>query len=75
MNRLEEKARIGKAGTLAVQLSRFDVIVLDELAYLPFARSGRQLLFHLISNLDERISLRQSVALARTTIVRPTPIA
>ena len=33
VNRLEEEARIGKAGTLAVQLSRLDVVVLDELGY------------------------------------------
>ena len=57
VNRLEEEARIGKAGTLAVQLSRLDVVVLDELGYLPFARSGGQLLFHLVSKLYERTSV------------------
>ena len=41
VNRLEEEARIGKAGALAAQLSRLEVVVLDELGYLPFARSGR----------------------------------
>ena len=46
VNRLEEEARIGKAGTLAGQLSRLELVVLDELGYLPFARSGGQLLFH-----------------------------
>ncbi len=56
--RLEEEARIGKGGTLAAQLSRLDLIVLDELGYPPFARSGGgQLLFHLISKLYERTSL------------------
>src|ERR1700709_2504127 len=40
VNRLEEEARIGTAGTLAAQLSRLDLVVLDELGYLPFARSG-----------------------------------
>ena len=35
----------------------FDLIVLDELGYLPFARSGGQLLFHLISKLYERTSV------------------
>ena len=34
VNRLEEEAWIGKAGTLAVQLSRCDVVVLDEIGYL-----------------------------------------
>ncbi len=57
MNRLEEEARIGKAGTLAAHLSRLDVVVLDELGYLPFARSGGQLLFHLVSKLYERTSV------------------
>ena len=47
VNRLEEENRLGKAGTLATQLSRLEVVVLDELGYLPFARSGGQLLFHL----------------------------
>lgn len=57
VTRLEEETRIGKGGTLAAQLSRLDLIVLDELGYLPFARSGGQLLFHLISKLYERTSV------------------
>jgi DNA replication protein DnaC len=57
VTRLEEEARIGKAGSLAAQLSRLDLIVLDELGYLPFARSGGQLLFHLVSKLYERTSV------------------
>ena len=47
VNRLEEQSRLGKAGALAAQLARMDLVVLDELGYLPFARSGGQLLFHL----------------------------
>jgi DNA replication protein DnaC len=57
VTRLEEEARLGKAGALAAQLSRLDLVVLDELGYLPFARSGGQLLFHLISKLYERTSV------------------
>ena len=57
VNRLEEESRLGKAGALAAQLSRLEVIVLDELGYLPFARSGGQLLFHLVSKLYERTSV------------------
>lgn len=57
VNRLEEEGRIGKAGTLAAQLTRLDLVVLDELGYLPFARSGGQLLFHLISKHYERTSV------------------
>jgi DNA replication protein DnaC len=57
VTRLEAEARQGKSGALAAQLSRLDVVVLDELGYLPFARSGGQLLFHLISKLYERTSV------------------
>ena len=57
VNRLEEETRLGKAGALADQLCRLDLVVLDELGYLPFARSGGQLLFHLISKLYERTSV------------------
>jgi DNA replication protein DnaC len=57
VTRLEEETRIGKGGTLAAQLSRLDLIVLDELGYLPFARSGGQLPFRLISKLYERTSV------------------
>ena len=34
VNRLEEETRLGKAGALAAQLSRLDLVVLDELGYL-----------------------------------------
>jgi DNA replication protein DnaC len=57
VNRLEEEARLGKSGALAGQLARLDLVVLDELGYLPFARSGGQLLFHLISKLYEKTSV------------------
>ncbi len=57
VNRLEAEARTGKAGRLADQLNRLDLIVLDELGYLPFAQSGGQLLFHLISRLYEQTSV------------------
>ncbi|MBC7440942.1 MAG: ATP-binding protein [Ramlibacter sp.] len=57
VTRLEEETRIDKAGALAAQLARLDLVVLDELGYLPFARPGGQLLFHLISKLYERTSV------------------
>ena len=57
VNQLEDEARRGKAGALAAQLSRLDLVVLDELGYLPFAQSGGQRLFHLISKLYERTSV------------------
>ena len=54
---VDHLARRGKTGALAAQLSRLDVVVLDELGYLPFAQSGGQRLFHLISKLYERTSV------------------
>jgi DNA replication protein DnaC len=44
-------------GRLAEYLTRMDFIILDELGYLPFAQTGGQLLFHLISRLYERTSV------------------
>jgi DNA replication protein DnaC len=57
VNQLEAEARAGKAGRLATQLSRMDLVILDELGYLPFPRAGGQMLFHLISRLYERTSV------------------
>jgi hypothetical protein len=51
VNRLETETRNGRQGWLAEHLTRMDFIVLDELGYLPFAQSGGQLLFHLVSRL------------------------
>ncbi len=57
VNKLEAETRAGKAGRIADQLTRLDLIVLDELGYLPFAKAGGQLLFHLISRLYEQTSI------------------
>jgi len=57
VNRLESEARAGRQGRLADYLTRMDFVVLDELGYLPFAQTGGQLLFHLISRLYERTSI------------------
>jgi len=63
-NRLELEAHQGRSGKLAEHLSRLDLLVLDELGYLPFARTGGQLLFHLVSRLDERTSIMVTTNLA-----------
>jgi DNA replication protein DnaC len=57
VNRLDAEARTGRQGRLIDHLSRFDFVTCDELGYLPFAQTGGQLLFHLISRLYERTSV------------------
>ena len=64
VNRLEAEGRSGRQGRMADYLSRVDFIVLDELGYLPFAQSGGQLLFHLISRLYEQTSVIVTTNLA-----------
>jgi len=64
VNRLENETRAGRQGRLAEYLTRIDFVVLDELGYLPFAQSGGQLLFHLISRLYERSSILLTTNLA-----------
>lgn len=57
VNALEQEKAANKAGQIAGRLLKLDLILLDELAYLPFSPSGGALLFHLLSKLYERASV------------------
>ncbi|WP_324364817.1 ATP-binding protein [Amaricoccus sp.] len=70
VNKLEAEARAGRQGRLADHLCRMDLVVLDELGYLPFAQAGGQLLFHLVSRLTR--ARREDEAAA--ALPRPEPV-
>jgi predicted ATPase len=57
VNQLEQEKAAGKSGRIVETLLRHDLIVIDELAYLPFSQAGAQLLFHLISKLYKNTSV------------------
>lgn len=57
VNALEQEKAQGKAGKLALSLMRVDLVILDELGYLPFSQAGGALLFHLLSKLYEHTSV------------------
>ncbi|MDE8420543.1 IS21-like element ISRsp3 family helper ATPase IstB, partial [Klebsiella pneumoniae] len=49
VNALEQEKAANRAGQLAERLLRLDLVILDELGYLPFSPSGGAMLFHLLS--------------------------
>ena len=57
VNTLEKEKLDGKQGRLANRLMHVDLVILDELGYLPFSQAGGALLFHLISKLYEKTSV------------------
>ena len=57
-NQLEQEKLNGKGGRLADRLAKYtELVVLDELGYLPFSKHGGQLVFHLLSHLYQRTSV------------------
>ena len=57
VNALEQEKAQGKAGRIASSLLRMDLVILDEMGYLPFSQAGGALLFHLLSKLYEHTSV------------------
>ena len=57
VNALEQEKLNGKQGRLANRFAHADLVILDELGYLPFSQAGGALLFHLLSKLYERTSV------------------
>jgi len=57
VNALELEKAAGKQGQIAHRLMYVDLVILDELGYLPFSQVGGALLFHLLSKLYERTSV------------------
>jgi len=57
VNQLEQEKLAGKAGRIANRFVHTDLVILDELGYLPFSQAGGALLFHLISKLYEKTSI------------------
>lgn len=64
VNALELEKAAGKAGRLALLLRNVDLVILDELGYLPFSQAGGALLFHLLSKLYEHTSVMITTNLA-----------
>lgn len=57
VNALEQEKAKGNPGRIAMSLMRMDLVILDELGYLPFSQAGGALLFHLMSKLYEHTSV------------------
>ncbi len=64
VNKLDAEARADRQRRMADLLCRLDFLILDELGYLPFAQTGGQLLFDLVSRLYEQTSIIVTTNLA-----------
>ena len=72
---LVEAQQQGRLQRKLAQLARFDVVILDELGYVPFDKAGADLLFGFISQRYERRSLvvTTNLPFARWSEVFPMP--
>jgi DNA replication protein DnaC len=57
VNALEQEKAQRRSGQIAGRLVHSDLVILDELGYLPFSASGGALLFHLLSRLYEHTNV------------------
>lgn len=57
VEKLEESLRKGNLGSFKRSIESCDLLILDELGYLPFSKEGAELLFHLIAECYERKSI------------------
>ena len=57
VNTLEQEKQAANQGRLANRLIHTDLVILDELGYLPFSQVGGALLFHLLGRLYETTSV------------------
>ncbi len=51
VNALQQEKVKGKAGQIVEGMNALELVILDELGYLPFSASGGAWLFHLLSKL------------------------
>ena len=63
INALIKEQAEGRQGTLVKRLQLVDALIIDELGYIPFPKSGGALLFHLMSKLYERTSVMMTTNL------------
>lgn len=57
VNQLSEAKKAGVLGTLLKKLNKASVIILDEWGYVPYDRTGAQLLFDFLSEIHEQKSI------------------
>ena len=57
INALIKEQTEQRQGSLVRRLQFVDCVIIDELGYIPFPKSGGALLFHLISKLYEKTSV------------------